>query len=658
MKKIKLILILFLIYSGYLYPQAGKNIRLINNVNPLSSTTSSWQFSAIWGYKASDGREYAILGSTNATYFIDITDSLNVRVVDSLPAAQNQSIIKETKVYSHYAYIVGEGSTGLQIADLQYLPDSVRYVGNFNPGFSYGAHTISQSGPYLYLNGGTNSGVIIFDLTSNPELPVVRGKWNQLYIHDSRIENDTIWACNIFDGRVTLIDSRNKDSLREITHFPGVQMFSPHNCDFNLTRTHVYVCNELSDPGRMVIWNIEDLGNITLSRIYIPPLFEQCISHNVEIYGNLLICSFYEGGVRLLDITNPVNFTELGWYDTYPVDNFKSFNGCWGPYMFPSGKIIVSDMQKGLFVLRYSPPENQKPKADFMSAKTTIFNGDSLQFYDCAFNNPAQYLWTFSGPVNFSSTLANPKIKFLSPGYYSVKCRFTNQFGSDSAEKINYINVRPTQLNPFSFSGALNQTIYTNSTDTSKVKFYWIRSSYAPDVRYKLTMRKIGTSSDIYFLSDNEGLDSIITFRKSKLDSIALQFGPMGDSVRTMSKVYAYNSIDSLASLNSLVLNIYPGTVGISNISSNIPPEFKLHNNFPNPFNPGTVIKFDVPENAFISLVLYNAAGKEISRLVNERMSAGYYQFTLNAKNLSSGVYYYSLLAGKTRLTKKMLLIK
>jgi hypothetical protein len=75
------------------------------------------------------------------------------------------------------------------------------------------------------------------------------------------------------------------------------------------------------------------------------------IVHNVEINGNLAVIAHYSAGVRLLDIANPTAPVEIAWYDTYPSDNNSNFNGCWGVYMFPSGKIIASDRQTGLYVL-------------------------------------------------------------------------------------------------------------------------------------------------------------------------------------------------------------------------------------------------------------------------------------------------------------------
>ena len=92
--------------------------------------------------------------------------------------------------------------------------------------------------------------------------------------------------------------------------------------------------------------------------------------------------------------------------------------------------------------------------------------------------------------------------------------------------------------------------------------------------------------------------------------------------------------------------------------------DFQLFQNFPNPFNPGTMIRFEIPEAGFISLKVYDILGKEVATLVNEEKSAGSYdvefntQLTTHDKQLASGIYFYQLKAGKYITTKKMILTK
>ncbi len=86
--------------------------------------------------------------------------------------------------------------------------------------------------------------------------------------------------------------------------------------------------------------------------------------------------------------------------------------------------------------------------------------------------------------------------------------------------------------------------------------------------------------------------------------------------------------------------------------------EFKLSQNFPNPFNPSTTIKYSIPEASKVSLTIFNLLGEKVSTLVNEVKSAGSYNVDFNASNLSSGVYLYKLQAGSFMQTQKMILLK
>ncbi|MEP7145826.1 MAG: T9SS type A sorting domain-containing protein, partial [bacterium] len=92
-----------------------------------------------------------------------------------------------------------------------------------------------------------------------------------------------------------------------------------------------------------------------------------------------------------------------------------------------------------------------------------------------------------------------------------------------------------------------------------------------------------------------------------------------------------------------------------------IPSAFELAQNYPNPFNPSTKIAYSIPFDGNVSLTVYDAMGKEITRLVDNNQTAGYYSIDFNASNFASGIYYYSInVNGQSNFadTKKMLLVK
>jgi choice-of-anchor B domain-containing protein len=357
-KKLSLSVIVFMSAATGFAQLANQNTYLLSQKDEHGSG-----YSACWGYRAPDNREYAILGCNTGTAFIDITDSSNIHEVDFITGVT--SGWREMKVFSHYAYVVSEGTNSrLQIMDLQYLPDSVSLVNTFGYTNYTKTHTISQSGPYLYLNGGNvtfggsnQGGLTILDIT-NPASPVKRGSWSQQYVHDARIFDDTIYACNIYNSpqgtaSVYVINANNKDNLTNVSSWVNGQNPFPQNCALTTDKRYVYTTDETSTPnGRLKIWDRSNLNNVIFAANWQPTGITTAIVHNVEIYNNVAVIAHYTAGIRILNISNPVAPQEIAWYDTYPSSNSSSFSGCWGVFMFPSGKIIGSDISGGLFVIK------------------------------------------------------------------------------------------------------------------------------------------------------------------------------------------------------------------------------------------------------------------------------------------------------------------
>lgn len=99
-------------------------------------------------------------------------------------------------------------------------------------------------------------------------------------------------------------------------------------------------------------------------------------------------------------------------------------------------------------------------------------------------------------------------------------------------------------------------------------------------------------------------------------------------------------------------------SVGVNQISSEIPKGFNLSQNYPNPFNPSTKIKFALPQSSFVKLVVYDALGKEIETLLSKHLSTGSYEAEWSAGKYTSGVYFYTITTNGFSDTKKMLLVK
>jgi hypothetical protein len=99
--------------------------------------------------------------------------------------------------------------------------------------------------------------------------------------------------------------------------------------------------------------------------------------------------------------------------------------------------------------------------------------------------------------------------------------------------------------------------------------------------------------------------------------------------------------------------------IAIIYISTQIPRDFSLSHNYPNPFNPSTQIEFSIPKNnEFVILTVFDVTGREITTLVNQQINAGTYKVEFNGEYLASGLYFYKLVVGDFTQTKKMILIK
>ena len=157
-------------------------------------------------------------------------------------------------------------------------------------------------------------------------------------------------------------------------------------------------------------------------------------------------------------------------------------------------------------------------------------------------------------------------------------------------------------------------------------------------------------------------------FTSMVLDSSGIidYFFQMPDNTLQLSTLYFWrvNGTNTLGTGPwSLIWNFRVRDTGLEKISSEIPVGFRLHNNYPNPFNPITHIKFELPENGLVTLTIYDILGNKISTLINQNLSAGVYKVNWPApsetvSNLASGIYFYRMETKDFVDTKRMVLLK
>lgn len=311
------------------------------------------RFSGLTGYAAPDGREYALLGGHYGTYVIDVTEA-PVKKITLIPGAPSDW--RELKTYRNYGYVVNEGGGGLQIIDLSPLPNEPVLIKNDTSVF-HTAHTIVQYRDYLFVHGsdlsaGANGGTLIFDIATDPLNPSLVGTFSGHYVHDASIRNDTMYAAAIYEGKVSIVylgpDLKTPSLVAEIT-YPGA---GTHNTAPTTDGRYLMTTDEIGSTQKTLkVWDIRNMGEISKVADFTEE--PSAIVHNVYTTGRLAFVSWYAAGTRVIDILDPTDPVEVGYFDAYP-GTASAYVGNWEVYPFlPSGKILASYMESGLQVFTF-----------------------------------------------------------------------------------------------------------------------------------------------------------------------------------------------------------------------------------------------------------------------------------------------------------------
>lgn len=326
----------------------------INFLGQLQYAPARGDCSDIWGYVDGLGNEYAVVGNETGTSVVDVTDPTNPTEI--FYSAGEQTIWRDMKVWGDAAYITNEGGSGMKIIDLSNLPgpitgaDVYQYTGSNYP-FTTAHNIFIDEVGQVYITGANNGngGAIILDIT-NPLSPVELGRYNDYYLHDIFVRGDTLWGGAINDGFFTVADVTDPMNCTTMATHLTPTTFS-HNVWLSDDGNTLFTTDEVSD-AYIASYDVSNIQNISELDLVQSSPGQDVIPHNTFVKGNYLVTSYYRDGLVIHDATNPANLIEVGNYDTSPAFAGDGFNGAWGVYpYFPSGNIIVSDIENGLFVL-------------------------------------------------------------------------------------------------------------------------------------------------------------------------------------------------------------------------------------------------------------------------------------------------------------------
>ncbi len=313
--------------------------------------------SNLWHYVAPDGKEYALVGCRTKTSIVDVSTPTNPVEVGFIDAPE--STWREVRSFQHYAYVVTEAGLGLTIIDLSDPSNPVSVIWNGDADHSFTTeHTVFVDEPTgtLYVFGANHGvgGAIIADLNADPMNPQIIGEFNERYIHDGYVRNDTLWASEINDGLLEVINVTDKANPVVMASFYTPNSFT-HNSALTADGNTLFTTDEVFG-AYIASYDVSDINDIKLLDViqsHREGEAELPSPHNVyTMPDNFIICSYYTDGVQIYDATHPDNMILVGYYDTSPL-NDAQFEGDWGvaPYL-PSGNLLLSDMQEGLFVVR------------------------------------------------------------------------------------------------------------------------------------------------------------------------------------------------------------------------------------------------------------------------------------------------------------------
>lgn len=352
------------------------------------------QVNDVWGWEdPQTGREYALVGRTDGTSFIDLTDPYNPVYLGDLPKTltANQSLWRDIKVYKDHAFIVadGAGAHHMQIFDLTQLRDVAEpqvftetaiYKG------VYSSHNIviNEDTGYAYAvgndsGGETCGGALHMINIQDPVNPTFAGCFADTRTGGRGTGATHDAQCVTYDGpdrdyqgrEICLSSNGNALSIADVTdkdnpvalsiaQYPNVA----YTHQGWLTEDHRYFylndegdeTSELVEATRTLIFDISDLEDPVLAGEYLGP--SSAIDHNLYIRGDIMYQTNYVEGLRLVDISDPENPIEVGHFDTVPYgpnDNSPVL-GAWSNYpYFKSGTIVVTSGREGVFFLKRRP---------------------------------------------------------------------------------------------------------------------------------------------------------------------------------------------------------------------------------------------------------------------------------------------------------------
>lgn len=362
-------------------PFNSRNIQLLQHLplGDIGGGPGNVLGSDLWGWTdPQTGKEYALMGLTNATSFVDISDPTDSKYLGRLLTQTGNTAWRDMKTYANHAFIVSDfnDNHGMQIFDLTQLRNAdPTNPTNFSTTALYtgidSAHNvvINEDSGFAYIVGSNraNGGLHVVNI-QNPTSPVEAGNFGaDGYTHDAQVVSYTgpdadhfgrevAFCCN--EDTLTIVDVTNKSNMFQLSRSTYPETGYTHQCWLTEDQRYLFLGDEFDESNfggrtRVLVWDCLDLNNPILVGTYLGET--NAVDHNIYTHEDKVYVANYASGLRVLQIdpNNILNLEETAFIDTFMSDDDADFDGCWTSYpFFESGNIAISDRQNGLFVVR------------------------------------------------------------------------------------------------------------------------------------------------------------------------------------------------------------------------------------------------------------------------------------------------------------------
>jgi hypothetical protein len=552
-------------------------------------------------------------------------------------------------VRNDYAYIVNDD--GFQIWDASNVQNPLLQA-SIPIAFNYNA--IFIAGNYAYLSSGP-LGLQIFDITDASN-PVAMGTFDTYSVGLGLFNaGNLIYLADAEDG-LLIVDKSDLDYPVLLGHYPipdgfMYQVEVRDNIAYTVCWTSGFRIIDVSDPSNPVELAVDDSYNVWKLDV------GGDYAYVVEAIPNA------DSYLHIYDVSDPSNPVEVS-STQFPSTIYE--------VLYKDGYLYVANYENGLRILNVSDPAAPVEVAffNYPDAFDVDIQGNIL--YVCApgIADPDGGFYTVDitnpeSPVELDIYAANGFTPF------SVKVEGIYAYITD-AEDVHILNI----ANPESISYLEEYRMPDFAYDLSVENGFIYISDAQAGLQILDNMQVIPVELISFTANVKNGRVELNWQTATETNNRGFEIQRKGFEWKKIGFVAGNGTVSELQKYSFIDKNVqsgyyfyrltqidFDGTRHYSEIvkvdnTGHIPRDYRLYQNFPNPFNPATVIKYSIPVNGNVKLSIFNSVGEKIITLVNEVKEAGNYKVSFDARNLSTGVYFYTLEAGKFISSKKMILLK